>query len=177
MNVTNFKVKFNHFVISKAFHSSSGISLVGKRKGDYLCFPVFWDKFVGFVSCVHSFKLDEETEVGRMLMKVFPMHVLIYMHVVVHSTWRISKLSVGSPTPNHIKYCTTLDTNSETYLCTILLCAFFIIIFVYTFGAIFGILKFSLRVVNAPCSVPTQYPHFLIYNQSKYEHIKKCIWN
>lgn len=41
MNVTNFKVKFNHFVISKAFHSSSGISLVGKRKGDYLCFPVF----------------------------------------------------------------------------------------------------------------------------------------
>lgn len=78
MNVTNFKVKFNHFVISKAFHSSSGISLVGKRKGDYLCFPVFWDKFVGFVSCTHSFKLDDETEVGRMLMKVFPMHVLIY---------------------------------------------------------------------------------------------------
>lgn len=132
MNVTNFKVKFNHFVISKAFHSSSGISLVGKRKGDYLCFPVFWDKFVGLVLCTHSFKLDDETEVGQMLMKVFPMHVLIYMHVVVHSTWRISKLSFGSPTPNHIKYCTTLDTNSETYLCTILLCAFFIIIFVYT---------------------------------------------
>lgn len=169
MNVTNFKVKFNHFVISKAFHSSSGISLVGKKEKAIIY--VFQCFEINSLDSYHApFILTRRR--NRSWSNAYESFLYARVDICMLSSIPLEEFQ-NSPTPNHIKYCTTLDTNSETYLCTILLCAFFIIIFVYTFGAIFGILKFSLRVVNAPCSVPTQYPHFLIYNQSKYEHIKR----